>query len=318
MTAQNDNRGPTPAEGDEPTQVVGSGGEPTRVLESGGEPTQVLGPGGEPAHVLEPEGEPTQVLAAADAPAATLHLGAAPTPTPTLHLGAAPTPTLHPGPAVGRAPSDASTVLADAEYSATVLASHWIQRPGSDETLVERTVGRPSRESRPTAPDRIEGTVLRFGPGVTNAVAHRTHRTLPAVPPPPTPPRRRLRRHALPVLVVLCVLAFLAWQRLGPPLTVGTVKVTARPAVLECDGTADLVALVATNGRPGTFSYRWIRSDGTASGVLSEVLVRGQRQARLHLLWTFQGKGRRPAQAELRILSPAPRTATTHFTYDCP
>ncbi|WSQ06601.1 hypothetical protein OG604_01835 [Streptomyces sp. NBC_01231] len=218
---------------------------------------------------------------------------------------------------------------ADDEYSATVLASHWFQRPEPEATLV----GPPSTEiwptpvapsaaptptTPPTLPDRSEGTVLRFGPGVTAAVAHRTHSTLPTVPPPLAPPRRRLRRHALPALVLIAVVAFLTWQRLGPSVAARTVAVTARPTVLGCDDTADIVALVITNGRPGTLSYRWTRSDGTASGVLREVVTRGQRQARLHLLWTFQGKGHYTAQAELRLLSPTHRTATTHFTYDCP
>ncbi|MGC5034726.1 hypothetical protein ACPXCS_07710 [Streptomyces sp. DT190] len=202
----------------------------------------------------------------------------------------------------------------DTGYSATVLASHWIVRPEEDETRVERDAG----EEEPTRPDRVEGTVLRFGPGVNAAVAQRAHRTLPAVPPPAGPPRRRLRRHALPALVVLWVLAFLAWQRLGPPLAVRGATVTARPAVLGCGGTAHLTGLVTTNGRPGTLSYRWVRSDGTASGVLEEELVRGQTRARLHLRWTFQGTGQRTARAELRIISPAPRTLSTGFTYDCP
>lgn len=113
-------------------------------------------------------------------------------------------------------------------------------------------------------------------------------------------------------------MALLAWQRLGPSVAVRTAAVTARPTVLGCGDTADIVGLVTTNGRPGTFSYRWIRSDGTASGVLREVVVRGQRQARLHLLWTFQGQGRYAAQVELRILSPTDRTFTTHLTYRCP
>ncbi|NGO42044.1 hypothetical protein [Streptomyces ureilyticus] len=225
------------------------------------------------------------------------------------------TSTLHLGPTDEHAPSD-EPGSPDAEYSATVLASHWIQRPEPDTTFLEP----PSTGTLPppTLPDRAEGTVLRFGPGVTAAAAHRTHRTLPAVPPPRVPPRRRLRRHALPALVLIAVIAFLAWQRLGPSVAVRTAAVTARPTDLGCDGTADIVALVATNGRPGTLSYRWIRSDGTASGVLHEVVVRGQRQARLHLLWTFQGKGHYTARAELRIQSPTHRTVTTHFTYDCP
>ncbi|WP_251828989.1 hypothetical protein [Streptomyces sp. ATCC 21386] len=274
--------------------------------------------------------EPTQVLPTAGRSAPTLDLG----PASTVRLG--PATTLHLGPvedAVPDADADAEAEAdaeADAaEYSATVLASHWIQRPETDDTLpeatlaettvAEKTVEQPATAAvnGSTPPDRVDGTLLRFGPGVTNVVAQRTHRTLPALQPAPVPRRRRLRRHALPVLVLLCVLAFLAWQRLGPPLQVEAVTVTARPTVLRCDSTADIVAVVATNGRPGTFSYRWIRSDGTRSGVLHEVVVRGQRQARLHLRWTFQGEGDRTARAELRILTAGPHTATTRFTYDC-
>ncbi|MFJ4559846.1 hypothetical protein ACIP4Q_27660 [Streptomyces massasporeus] len=209
------------------------------------------------------------------------------------------------------APAPADTD-ADAEYSATVLASHWIQRPGADETLVE-----PATEKRSTSPDRAEGTVLRFGPGVTATVAHRTQQ-MAAAAPPSAPRGRPLRRHALPVLVLLCVLALLAWQRLGQPLRVGAITVTARPTALGCDGTAHIVALITTNGRPGTLSYRWVRSDGTASGALEEVMVRGQKRARLHLRWTFQGPGQHTARAELRILSGPERTASTRFTYECP
>ncbi|MGW7493101.1 hypothetical protein ACWGKA_02100 [Streptomyces luteogriseus] len=200
---------------------------------------------------------------------------------------------------------------AESEYSATVLASHWIQRPATDETLVQ------AQEERSTPPDRVEGTVLRFGPGVTATAAHRTQR-MSAATPTSASRLRRLRRHTLPVVVVLCVLALLAWQRLGQPLRVGAISITARPTALGCDGTAHIVALVTTNGRPGTLSYRWVRSDGSASRVLEEVTVRGQKRARLHLRWTFHGPGHQTARAELRILSGPERTAATRFTYTCP
>ncbi|MDR6976022.1 hypothetical protein J2X68_002710 [Streptomyces sp. 3330] len=240
------------------------------------------------------DGEPTRVLATtpADGHAVTVHLAPSDEPAPT---------------ADGHG-SD------DAEYSATVLASHWIQRPEPEATLVAP----PATEVLPTpTPDRVEGTVLRFGPGVTAAIAQRTHRTLPAVPTPAAPSRRRLRRHALPAMVLVLVVAFLAWQRLGPSVAVRSVEVTSRPTVLGCGGTADIVGLVTTNGRPGTLTYRWTRSDGTASGVLREVVVRGQREARLHLRWTFQGPGHYAARAELHILSPLDRTTTSHLSYDC-
>ncbi|MFF6947070.1 hypothetical protein ACFZAD_00170 [Streptomyces iakyrus] len=282
MTAHDDDRGPAPT--DERTEVLNASDERTRVLDPAGERTRVLDPAGERTRILKPADGP------GDDPAE--------------------------GPADASAPSD-RLAPDDAEYSATVLGSHWIQRPGPDEP----PAGQPATEqgpARPVSPDRVEGSVLRFGPGVTAAARQRTHVTLPALPPPPAPRVRRLRRHALPALVLVCVLAFLAWQRLGPPLRVNTVTVTARPTALGCGGTADLVGLVTTNGRPGTLSYRWIRSDGTASGVLKEELVRGQRQARLHLRWTFEGPGHRTARAELRILSGTARTATTGFAYDCP
>ncbi|MEU5076111.1 hypothetical protein AB0G76_31850 [Streptomyces asoensis] len=227
-------------------------------------------------------------------------------------------PTRALAPVGDRAPADKPAPAgehgtADAEYSATVLASHWIQRPEPQATLV----GPPTTRNLPDpAPDRVEGTVLRFGPGVSAAVAQRTHRTLPAVPRPAAP--SRVRRHALPVLVIVLVVAFLAWQRLGPPVAVRSVDVAARPTAVGCDGTADIVGVVTTDGRPGTLSYRWTRSDGTASGVLREVVVRGQRQARLHLLWTFQGKGHYAARAQLHLVSPLDRTTTGHLAYDCP
>ncbi|MDX5565237.1 hypothetical protein PYK79_20530 [Streptomyces sp. ID05-04B] len=236
---------------------------------------------------------------------------------PTQVLGDTTGPTQVLGGVAERAPS-AEPGPDDAEYSATVLASHWIQRPaGADTTLVAPLLTQ-SQVTPPLAPDRVEGTVLRFGPGVTAAVAERTHRTLPSVPAPPAPSRRRLRRHALPALVLIGVIAFLAWQRLGPSLETGAVQVMARPAVVACNDTADVVGLVATNGRPGTLTYRWVRSDGTSSGVLREVVAGGQRQARLHLLWTFQGRSHYAARAELHLLSPVDRTVVTDLTYDCP
>ncbi|GAA1427146.1 hypothetical protein GCM10009601_37810 [Streptomyces thermospinosisporus] len=260
-------------------------------------------------------------------------------------------------------PDDTARPAAGDDYSATVLASHWVQRPEPDtepdaepdaEPDTVRATVRDDRDaSAGTArqdrvapdrvdpdrvdpdradpdradpdrvepdrvePDRVEGAVLRFGPGVQGATARRTHITLP-VPAPPAPPgRRSRRRHALPVLVVLAVLAFLAWLGLGPDLTVHRVTVAARHGTVGCDGTAEITATLTTNGRPGTVSYRWLRSDGTAS-VLHQDVLPGQKQVRLRLLWTFEGKGRYEARAELNLLSPAGHTAATEFTYACP
>lgn len=204
----------------------------------------------------------------------------------------------------------------DPDYSATELASHWIQRPAPrDDTLVDttRVDTTPVDGTKPL-------TVLRFGPGVpptppptptAHAVPGRTRRPSPA------------RRFALPTLVLLCVLAFLAWQRYGPTVAVRAVAVHTDGVVPTgaagsgCGGTADVVGVVETDGRPGTLTYRWLRSDGSASGVLSEKVRKGQDSARLHLLWTFSGGGIYEARADLEILTPTRHTAGAAFTYAC-
>ncbi|MEV5488355.1 hypothetical protein AB0L47_10130 [Streptomyces bobili] len=196
----------------------------------------------------------------------------------------------------------------DDEYSATVLASHWVQRPDPDPapTVVVGTGAAPG-----------DATVLRFGPGVTAALARRPHPTLPTLVTPPAP-RRRPQRHALPALVLVAAVLFLFWrQHTASAVDVREVSVTAARQTLGCDSTAGIVGVVRTDGRPGTLSYRWVRSDGTSSGVRHIAVVRGQRQVRIELLWSFQGPGRHAAVAELRLLSPERRSAEVRFVYDC-
>ncbi|MFI1279915.1 hypothetical protein ACH4U5_04005 [Streptomyces sp. NPDC020858] len=199
--------------------------------------------------------------------------------------------------------SDPRAPQGDDDYSATVLGSHWFSGPPAT--------------AEPVVPDRVEGSVLRFGPGVTAAMPA----PFPVSAVVAAPPRRRrgagLRRYALAAIVLAAVLAYLGWQRFGPALEVRDVAVTTDPKGPSCDATADVVAVVGTNGRPGTLTYRWIRSDGTRSERLTERVPRGQREARLHLLWTFQGTGSHSARAELQLLSPGQRTAAVDFTYRC-
>ncbi|WP_406835931.1 hypothetical protein ACICHK_05270 [Streptomyces sp. AHU1] len=214
----------------------------------------------------------------------------------------------------------------DDDYSATVLASHWIQRPDSSDTLA-LTEGSATlalsgagagagggTTAEGVAPDRVEGTLLRFGPGV-NAD---TVRRIGAAPPVAPARRRTWRRHALPALVLLAVVALLLWHRSAPSLGVEDVTVSTASPSPECDETADITGTVTTNGRPGELTYRWVRSDGTSSKVLHEDLTSNQKQSRLHLLWTFQGDGRYEARAELHLLSPVRRTVSTELTYSCP
>ncbi|MGV9558286.1 hypothetical protein [Streptomyces sp. NPDC003522] len=212
----------------------------------------------------------------------------------------------------------------DDDYSATVLASHWVQLPGHDSASAPAPSSGPAPVPGPaptlvagpaTVPD--DGTVLRFGPGVTAAPARRP-RPAPPVPAAPPPPRRRLRRHALPALVLVAAVLFLFWRE-HTASTVGVrgVSVAVARELQGCDTTAGVVGVIRTDGRPGTLSYRWVRSDGTSSAVRHAEVARGQHRVRLQLLWTFRGLGRHTAVAQLRVLSPERRSAEARFVYDC-
>ncbi|MFI6104897.1 hypothetical protein [Streptomyces sp. NPDC051310] len=233
----------------------------------------------------------------------------------------APAPHAHtPRPPYGEAP--------DEQYSATALASHWIER--EDAPARPRGAPAPGRPADRVAPDRVEGDVLRFGPGVTVAARRRPadedgatrvwHGTVAGGAAVRPAPRWRgpVRRYAPAAVILAAVFAFLAWQRYGNVLTVREATVTAGARALGCDGTADIVGEVRTDGRPGTVTYRWERSDGTTSGLLREKLRQGQERARLHLLWTFHGRGEYRATARLVVVSPGEHTATSGaFTYKC-
>ncbi|MFE9257949.1 hypothetical protein ACFYMC_22890 [Streptomyces sp. NPDC006879] len=202
----------------------------------------------------------------------------------------------------------------DTDYSATALASHWIEHG----TAVS---------CAPVPPDGAEGPVLRFGPGVTAHTArttgpYATSSAGPAWPGATTAPRRRppfaaLRQYALAASVLLAVLVYLGWKHLAPEVEVGQISVSAPGDPVGCGATAGLTAVLRTNGRPGTLVYRWVRNDGSRSPLLSERVASGQREARLRLFWSFRGEGVYRARAEIQLLSPARRTATAAFRYRC-
>lgn len=199
--------------------------------------------------------------------------------------------------------------MSEDDYSATVLGSHWFSGPPQQPAETKRL------DAPGAAPDRVEGAVLRFGPGVTAAVP--APFPVVAAAAPRRPRGAGLRRYALTAVVLAVVLAYLGWQRFGPALEVRDVAVSTAPKGPACDSAADVVALVRTNGRPGTLTYRWLRSDGSRSEQLTERVPSGRKEATLHLLWTFQGRGSYSAKAELQLISPAQRTAEVQFTYRC-
>ena len=81
--------------------------------------------------------------------------------------------------------------------------------------------------------------------------------------------------------------------------------------------TVDVVGTVTTDGRAGTFTYQWLRSDGQVSAELTGSVADGVTSTQVHLMWTFSGPGTYPASATLRVLRPDPVEAVGHLTYSC-
>jgi hypothetical protein len=99
---------------------------------------------------------------------------------------------------------------------------------------------------------------------------------------------------------------------------VTAVRVTA-PQELACGGTADVTGVVTTDGHAGPFRYRWLRSDGQRSEVLTRTARGGEHEVALHLRWTVRGPGRFHGTAHLQVLRPdtPPLEAEAAFTYAC-
>ncbi|MDT7584823.1 MAG: serine/threonine kinase PknH [Pseudonocardiales bacterium] len=167
------------------------------------------------------------------------------------------------------------------------------------------------------APSDADEVTLRFGPGPTAAAA-------PSAPGWTSAPKKRRRKRSpllggiLTGLVVAAVIGYLLLQREPGNLEVlgATVAPAAGPGQ-HCDVTVDIVGTVRTNGHSGVITYRWSRSDGETTDVLSQSVTKGASSTPVHLLWKVAGKGRFPATATLLVESPNPVQAKGSFTYDC-
>lgn len=163
--------------------------------------------------------------------------------------------------------------------------------------------------------------LLRFGPGVP-LTEEESLRALWAAPPPV---RTRLKRRRGPRLIgavaVLAAVAVTLWLLLRPTAgpTVAGVRVDAPARQLGCGQTADVTGVVTTDGGGGPFTYRWLRSDGQASGDLTRTARRGEREVAVHLQWTVRGHGLFRGTARLQVLRPGglPIEAEGTFSYAC-
>jgi hypothetical protein len=161
---------------------------------------------------------------------------------------------------------------------------------------------------------------VRIGKGVVPAGRSRS-RDLGAA-------SRRWQGHLTRVLSGLATLVLVAaaawtgwqwWQRLHNRVEVANVAVAPAPQpAAGCDIQYDIVGTITTNGKAGTISYEWIRSDGQESGTLKQSVAAGQTSTTVHLYWKFTGEGSMTATATLRVLDPTRLDGATQFHYSCP
>ncbi|MBP2703106.1 hypothetical protein JOL79_04730 [Microbispora sp. RL4-1S] len=174
--------------------------------------------------------------------------------------------------------------------------------------------------------------MMRFGPGVpteTTAAqiwrSGRTASTLQGQPGTGKPARRRRGRTAWAGTVLLAMLIALVilWLRQSPPdeIAVSAVDVKGPKKTVRCDGTADFVGRVTTNGQAGTVRYVWHTSDGHARPEEEQRVASGSTTTDLPLHWNVNGPGSFKGTATLRVLSPTPSGKPMQdkasFAYKC-
>lgn len=184
-----------------------------------------------------------------------------------------------------------------------------------DDTVPSATAGSDGIVPYATPGESRDGMTLRFGPGVPAGVAEKWRGS---------GGRRPLVRRIIGGLLTLgvAVLAGLVvWWLLrgGAGVTVTGASVSAPGARQPCDTTVRVVGTIRTNGGRGEITYRWRRSDGQVSGVLSESVRKGQRSVQVPLRWTVKGTGTLHAVATLEVVQPGKPTihASGAFEYAC-
>jgi hypothetical protein len=122
----------------------------------------------------------------------------------------------------------------------------------------------------------------------------------------------------LTVAIACGVLAYV-YERSHAKLSITSVSVTTPDTSVGCNGKANLVGTITTNGRGGPISYEWVTTGNPKPQVLTAADESGKDTVVVRLGWTFHGKGTGNAVAELRVLSPGQAKSSVIFPYSgCP
>jgi len=142
----------------------------------------------------------------------------------------------------------------------------------------------------------------------------------PNWPVAPAPRSRPVWRGVVSTLITAAIVAGVGvyfWERSHETLKITEVKVTAANQSVGCNGTADLIGTITTNGHGGPVSYQWVRGAVTDPALVADDQS-GSDDVRVELKWAFHGKGTGQAVAELKVLEPQHAEASITFPYSCP
>jgi eukaryotic-like serine/threonine-protein kinase len=141
----------------------------------------------------------------------------------------------------------------------------------------------------------------------------------PTAQPPARPRPRPVWRGVVSTLITAAIVAGVGvylWERQHQTLKITKVHVSATNQSIGCNGTANIIGTISTNGHGGTIAYQWIEN-GVAEPQLVADDASGSKEVQIPLKWAFHDKGKGTAVVELRVLDPQPTEASINVPYSC-
>jgi len=179
--------------------------------------------------------------------------------------------------------------------------------------------GPPPREPAPSPVPAQQGPPLRPAPQSATGRGGGMPEW-PTAQPPARPRQRPVWRGVVSTLITAAIVAGVGvylWERQHQSLKITGVEVTATNQSVGCDGTANIVGKISTNGHGGTISYQWVENNVAGPQLVADD-ASGSNKVQVPLKWAFHGKGNGTATAELRVLDPQQAEASLSVPYSCP
>jgi hypothetical protein len=178
--------------------------------------------------------------------------------------------------------------------------------------------GPPPRQPTPSPVLEQQGPPVRSAP--QSAMGHGGGTPeWPTAQPPVRPRQRPAWRGVVSTLITAAIVAGVGvylWERQHQTLKITGVEVTATNQSVGCNGTANIVGTISTNGHGGTISYQWVENNVAEPQLVADD-ASGSDKVQVPLKWAFHGKGSGTAVAELRVLDPQRAEASLIIPYSC-